>query len=138
MLNQRAKSFIGIMVAIAIVAFILSIGVEWLIKYNIAQNESNAAATLKLISAALENYAKDKRGIFPADISNLTRTSPQYLDNNYIDESPLKGYNYSCLRLEPSGYTCSAVPVKCKLTGTMSYVVTTGGLFVSEECSKKE
>ena len=79
-----AKSFVTIMIVIAVSALLLRITVEKLIKINIAQNESNASLTLKLISAALENYAKDNQGIFPAEISVLTKTSPPYLDKDYV------------------------------------------------------
>jgi len=136
--DKRAKSSVTIMIVIAISALVLRITIERLIKINITQNESTAQGTLKLISAALENYAKDRGGIFPVNPAVLTQTNPAYLDKDYITHSPIKGYNYSCSTLEPSGYNCSAMPVKCKLTGKMIYTVTTGGLFISEECSKKE
>jgi len=133
-----AKSFVTIMIVIAVSALLLRITVEKLIKINIAQNESNASLTLKLISAALENYAKDNQGIFPVKISVLTKTSPPYLDKDYLTQSPFKGYNLSCSRLEASGYSCSAIPVKCRLSGNLIHSVSTGGLLISEECSRKD
>lgn len=135
---SSSRSFVIIMVVIAICALVLRFGIEQLIKINITQNESNASGTLKLISAALENYAKDHNGAFPANISLLTKDSPPYLDKDYIAESPARGYSFSCLRLETSGYSCLATPVKCRLTGKMIYTVTTGGLLIYEECSQKE
>ncbi len=138
MKNKSAKSFVTIMIVIAVSALFLRIAIEKLIKVSIAQNESNAAATLKLISAALESYAKDNRGIYPENLSLLTKTSPAYLDKDYITKSPLKGYNFSCLRLEPAGYSCLASPARCKLSGRMVYTVTTGSLFISEDCEKKD
>jgi len=133
-----AKSFVTIMIVIAVSALLLRITVEKLIKINIAQNESNASLTLKLISAALENYAKDNQGIFPAEISVLTKTSPPYLDKDYVAQSPFRGYSFSCSRLEASGYSCSATPVKCRLSGNLMHSVSTGGLLISEECSRKD
>ncbi len=126
------------MIVIAISSLVLRISLEQLIKFNIAQNESNAQTTLKLISAALENYAKDHLGAYPDKLSLLNQDSPRYLDKDYLTESPAKGYDYSCPRLESSGYSCAANPVKCNLTGKTTYTVTTGGLIVSEECIKKE
>ena len=136
--NARARSFVAIMIVIAVSALLLRIAIEKIININIIQNEANAALTLKFISAALENYAKDNKGIFPTEPSSLTKTTPPYLDKDYITQSPLKGYNFSYLRLEPSGYSCSAVPVKCGFTGTVTHTVSTGGLLVSEKCSKKD
>lgn len=135
--NKKARSFVTIMIAIAVSAFLLRFAIDKLIQNNMFQNESNASATLKLISAALENYAKDKRGVFPAELSALTKTSPRYLERDY-SQFPSKGYNFSCARLEPSGYSCLAVPVKCGLTGKIIHNVSTGGVLISEECSKKE
>jgi competence protein ComGC len=138
MKDTRARSFVTIMIIIAISSLVLRIALERIIKINIAQNESNAQTTLKLISTALENFAKDHLGNYPAGLSTLTQTNPSYLDKDYIAQSPIKGYNYSGPVFGPSGYSCSASPVKCKLTGDFFYTITTGGLLVSEECSKKE
>jgi len=126
-----------IMIVIAFLALVLRFGIDRIIKFNISQNESNAQGTLKLISAALENYALDNQGIYPINLSLLTKSKPPYLDRDYIILSPSKGYNYGCSRLEPSGYSCYASPVRCKLSGTVVYTITTGGLLVSENCETK-
>jgi len=138
MRGKRAKSFVTIMIVIAVCALLLRIVIERLIKINIAQNESHASVTLKQISAALENYAKDNHGVYPDSLSVLTKTKPPYLEKGYISNSPLRGYNYSCPRLEPSGYSCYASPAQCKFSGNMIYTVTTGSLLVSEECERRE
>lgn len=134
----KGRSFVTIMIIIAVCALLLRIVVERIIKINIAQNESGALITLKLISTALENYAKDNHGIFPSSLSILAQTTPVYLDKDYISESPIRGYNYTCSKLEPSSYSCGAIPVKCKITGKMIYTIATGHSITSEECSKKE
>lgn len=137
-MDNRARSFVMLMMIIAVFSFLLRTVIERIIKINIIQNESGAQATLKLISTALENYSQDNQGVFPASLSLLTQTHPSYLDKDYVAQSPIKGYNYSCLRLEPSGYSCQAIPVKCKITGKIIYTITTAGALVSEECGKKE
>ncbi len=136
--KQRGLSFITIMIIIALFALVLRFAIERLMKITIQQNESNAQSTLKLISTALENYAKDHSGAFPLDLSVLTHSNPAYLDKDYLSHSPLKGYEYSCSRLEASSYSCSAIPVKCKFTGEKVYTVTTGGLVVAESCRGRE
>lgn len=138
MKRNYGRSFVWIMVVIAVVSLLLRIAIEKLMLFNIAQNELNAQNNLKLISAALENYAKAHQGAFPNDFSLLTKSNPPLLDNNYLELSPLKGYNYSCARLERSGYDCEAIPDKCRLSANMIYSVSTGGLLVSEPCSKQE
>ncbi|MFA4889796.1 MAG: hypothetical protein WC628_09530 [Candidatus Omnitrophota bacterium] len=137
MRNNHARSFVTIMMAIALSAFVLRFAIERLIKLGIARNESEALGALKLISASLENYALDNRGAYPVSLIALTKTKPPYLEKEYVKPSLLKGYNFSCGRLEPSGYSCSAVPIACRLTGKTSYSVSTGNLLLSEECDKK-
>ena len=138
MLNKKGKNFVAIMVVIALLALFLRVISEKIIKITSSQNESSAQATLKLISVALENYARDNRGVYPSDISILVQAKPAFLDKDYIKQSPIKGYNYSCPRLNESGYNCYARPKRCNLTGKVTYSVTTGSLLVSEECDRKE
>ncbi len=138
MKNRAGRSFVTIAIVIAISSLLLRIAIEKIITINITQNESSAQATLKLISASLENYAQDHLGEYPANFTALVKDNPSYLDRNYLLDSPLKGYDYNCSRLEASGYSCSAFPTKCSLTGKVVYTVTTGGLIIPEDCVKKE
>jgi hypothetical protein len=142
MINYKGRSFIIIIIIIAISALALRIAIEQIIRISIEHNQSGAQSTLKLISAALENYAADNKSSYPQNLTVLTQTKPPYLEKNYFSQSSLgdylRGYNYSCSRIDASGYNCSAIPIKCKLTGKMVYTVTTGGLLISEECEKKE
>ncbi|MFH0855053.1 MAG: hypothetical protein V1869_00845 [Candidatus Omnitrophota bacterium] len=138
MKNNKAKSFVAIMIVIALSALVLRVAISKIINLVSAQNESNAQSTLKLISTALENYAANNQGAYPLKIAVLTQSQPQYLDKDYIKQSPLKGYRYSCGRLDASGYNCYAFPTRCKLTGKVDFSVTTGSLLISEDCAKKE
>jgi len=138
MRQKRARSFVFIIILIAISALILRSIIERVVKADLAQNEANASTTLKLISAALQNYAKDNRGAFPESISSLLQSNPSYLDKDYVADSPLNGYIYTYSKLAADGYSCSAMPAKCNLSGKFTYSVSTGGVFSSEECSKKE
>lgn len=134
--TEKAKNFILIMVTIAILALFLRIAVKKTIEWNIQQDESAASSTIKLISTAIENYAKDHLGSYPSDISFLSNTNPPYLDKSYNLPFNLKGYIYSCSRLAQGGYSCWAVPSKCNLTGETIYNISTGGVLVAEKCSK--
>ena len=136
MSNTKARSFVTITIIIAICALGLRYAAQQIIKMSIAQNESNAASTLKLMSAALENYAADNKGKYPDTVSALFNTDPRYLDRNYVEESPIKGYAFSCSRLESSSYSCSALPVRCNLSGKKSFFVATGGSLSFEDCTK--
>lgn len=133
----RGASFVVTMIIIACLALFLRIAILQFIKINIALNESDAQSTLKLMSTALENYSKNNNNTYPAKFSLLTQTRPPYLDRDYLSNSPIKGYRYSCSRLENASYGCTAIPVKCDITGKMTYSVTTGGVLVWEYCAKK-
>jgi hypothetical protein len=138
MQNERGRSFIAIMILIAISALAIRIAAERIIEFTTMQNESSASRTLKSISVALENFARENKGAYPVNFTLLTQSKPAYLDTNYIAISPLKGYIYNCPKLEQSGYICNAVPSNCRLTGKTEYTISTGSLFFSEDCGKKE
>jgi len=138
MKEKKARNLIPLVIIIALLALFLRIFLSRLIKENIAQNDSFALDTLKVMATALENYADDHLGNFPEDFSNLTNASPPYIEEDYLKKSPLKGYIYSCPRLDSSGYQCMATPVKCNYTGKMVYTVTTAGVVNAEECAKRE
>lgn len=136
MKNKNGHSFVVIMIMIAVVALFLRITIEQIIKINIIRNESSAQSTLKSISTALENYAKNNKNAYPDKFSLLFAANPAYLDKDYTGMAFFKGYVYTCPRLENIGYTCSAVPLKCKLTGVTAFTITTGGALVKEACDK--
>jgi type II secretory pathway pseudopilin PulG len=137
-LGEKARSFVLIMVAIALSALLLRVAIGKIIEITSAQNEVMAQSTLKSIATALDNYARDNQGVYPKALSILSQSKPAYLDKDYSAEPSIKGYGYSCARLDSSGYSCYAFPVKCKLTGSLAFTVTTGNLLISEDCNKKE
>ena len=138
MRDSLARSFVAIMIVIAVASLILRIAIDKIMQVSIAQNESVAQSNLKLISAALENYAKVNHGVFPPNLATLINTTPPFLDKDYIAQPVIKGYNYSCPVLDASTYSCVAAPGKCRITGRKIYTVTTGGSLSYEDCSTKE
>lgn len=133
--NKKARSFVIVMLVIALSALLLRVVVEQLVTISVEQNESYAQTTLKLISTALENYAKNNKDTFPEKITTLIQSG--YLDKDYTSPSSSKGYIFSCSRIDQSGYNCSAVPLSCNLTGKTNFIISTGGLFISEKCAKR-
>ena len=137
MSNRKARSFVTIMILVALSALLLRLAINRLIVFNIEQNQFIAQGNLKLLSAALENFAKANKGEYPTQISQLTKANPAYLERNYMLDSPLKGYEYDCQRLDLAGYNCQAQPVNCQFTGKKVFSVSTGGLTITEDCEKK-
>lgn len=136
--DKKGLSFILLMIIIAAMALVLRVAIEQIIKINIAQNEASASSNLKLVSTALENYAKDHQGTYPKRLAELIQARPAYLNKDYLSYTSLKGYVYACLRLERASYNCSANPSICHLSGNKVFTITTGGILTSEECGKKE
>jgi type II secretory pathway pseudopilin PulG len=138
MKDRKARSFVVIMIVVALVALFLRIAIVQFINFSISQNEASAQETLKLISTAIENYAKDHKGVFPDSLEALVKAKPAYIEKEYISLSNEKGYNFNCPRLENTGYNCSASPIRCRLSGRKAFTITTGEVFLSEECVKKD
>ena len=138
MFDRRGRSFVTIMIVIGVAALLLRLGLHKLIVFNVEQNQLIAQGNLKLLSTALENFAKNNNGEYPSQISQLTKSKPVYLEKNYIADSPIKGYEYDCQRLDPKGYNCQASPLNCKLTGKNVYTVSTGGLIITQSCDDNE
>jgi len=136
-MNKKARSFVTIMIIVAILAFLLRWAVQKIIVYNTGHNQLLAQMNLKLLSTALENYAKNNKNLYPVNVDLLIKSDPVYLERNYLTASSIRGYEYDCQRLDETGYNCSAAPINCKLTGKMMYSVSTGGLIIAENCDKK-
>jgi type II secretory pathway pseudopilin PulG len=137
--NTKARSFLTVIIIIAFVALFLRFSSVQIIKWTIDQNEANAQESLKLVSTALELYAKDHMGMYPQTLNVLIQSKQAYINKEYIAESGTrKGYVFACSRLEQSGYSCSANPRVCGLTGKKVFSVTTGGSWATEECLKNE
>ena len=125
------------MIVIALAALALRISIHEIVRLSIQQNQSAAQNTLKLISIAMENYSKNNKGVYAENFLQLTQATPAYLGRNYVKDSPVRGYDYDCPRMDAAGYSCIASPDHCRLSGEAVYSVSTGGLFISESCDKK-
>ncbi len=126
-----------IMMVVAISALLLRLGLHRIIIYRIEQNQLAAQINLKLLSTAIENYAKDNKNIYPLSVELLTKSDPVYLEKDYLALTSLRGYEYDCQRLDAGGYSCTASPLDCKLSGKMVYIISTGGLMMTESCDNQ-
>ncbi len=133
--TEKGKSFIIIMVAIAFLAVATRFGVSQLLSFMISQNESSAVTHLKLLGTALENYSQDNHSVYPTEVNELLRTDPAYLKEDFVLYGPMKGYIIYCSRLEKTGYSCSATPLKCRWTGSTVFTVTTGVTLSTQKCA---
>ena len=136
MFNNKAKSFVTIMVVVALSALLLRLAIHRIVVYKIEQNQLMAQVNLKLFSAAMENYAKDNDA-YPVSVELLVKHKPVYLERDYLAATSVRGYEYDCQRLDATGYSCTASPVDCQLSGKIVYTVSTGGLIMTQSCDKK-
>jgi type II secretory pathway pseudopilin PulG len=136
--RRRGLTITGVTIAAAIVTLLAVIVIPQLLSSRMAVNQSAARANLKALSAALEAYAAKGQQGYPADISDLIKAKPPILNKNYIADSPLQGYNYDCITLDASGYSCSAWPEHCGRSGSKQYTVTTSGVFSERDCQSDD
>ncbi|MCX7661091.1 MAG: hypothetical protein N2Z79_00220 [Candidatus Omnitrophica bacterium] len=134
MKNKKGINFIILILTVAVLSLRLRFLILRLIEFNIQQNEQEAQNNLKLISTALGNYAREHLGNYPKNFSDLLKADPAYLDRDYIGNSPIRGYNYSC-EITELGFSCSAIPLRCGLSGNRIFKISLGGL-TTEECKK--
>jgi len=127
----------GVMITISVVTLLAVIVISQSLRSSMEINESTARATLRALSAALETYATEVGQGYPKDISVLITAEPPILNKDYIADSPIRGYNYTCESLGVSGYSCSAQPQHCDRTGSKKYTIITGGVFTEADCSNE-
>lgn len=134
-MQRKGFTLVEIMVAVALISLLASFIVPRILQMRLAKNEQAAIANLKkIIAPALENYAKDNNGAYPASEQNLTQGKPPYLNNAY-NEKIIQGYAYA-FNLTESGYIVEARPYKCGPHGTARkvYTVSTGAVFNESDC----
>jgi len=125
-----------VLCAIALLTLAASFILPHLFEMRLEKNEQVAQMTLKqIISPALENYAKDNNGTYPASESLLVKGNPPYLKRLY-NGKVIQGFVYS-LDLSNVGYNVLTHPYRCgiKGSGRKSYAITTGAVFNETDCN---
>ncbi len=134
MRNNRGISLVVLMIIIASVSLISRIAIKQVLTLTISWNQTSAQEALKVISIALENFAKDNNNVYPLKIDSLAQGNPPYLNRDYFTGSYIRGYNYACPTLDAGGYSCIASPTTCHLTGETVFTVNTGSVITSQKC----
>jgi hypothetical protein len=83
-MSRKGMTFVTLMLMMAVAALFLRFAIEQLIWWNLAQDEANAKETLRMISTAVENYAKDHMGAYPVNLSALYESKPVYIEKAYV------------------------------------------------------
>jgi prepilin-type N-terminal cleavage/methylation domain-containing protein len=125
MIRSSSKGFtlVEILVVVAIIALLAAIAIPNLLRAKISANESNAKATLKTISTALETFSL-ANGTYPPNVTSLLGQSPPYLTKDYFT-STQAGYDYT---INLTGYTYSVVATPVNSSqGKATFTMATGG-----------
>jgi type II secretory pathway pseudopilin PulG len=112
----------------AISVVVMAMAVAGVMRSKINANESCAKETLKTIAAAAEQYARENKGLYPANISNLTASNPPFLTSDNAQILNDHGYALNCPLSTNGGlnYSCSARPISIGSSGTKQYTITQG------------
>ncbi len=125
---KKAFTLVEMMIVVAIIAILAMIAIPNIIRLKLNANETNALAILKTLSSAIEIYAVANAGEYPTDITSLVSSNPPYLNENYADGYPRRGYTFTAVSMQPLGYCFNAMPVSRGITGNRIYSIRTGSM----------
>lgn len=120
---RRIKGFtlVEIMVVIAVIIVIASIGVPGIMRQRVNANEAAAVAALKTLSAASVTY-RATHSSYPASLVDLyDPEGAQYIDST-LASGTRQGYNFT-LSGDEDGFNATAIPAKPNITGTRYFMI---------------
>jgi len=120
---------------IVFLALLAAIAIPNLLRARLMANESNAQATLKTFSTAIEAYRAANNGNYPVNESCLTSAQVPYLHQSY-DNKAVSGYTF-IEDFIPNGYKIIAKPEKCGVTGSKVFSLETSGVLNSRDCKEE-
>jgi len=125
-MTTRRRSLTGftlveIMVVIAVIIVIASIGVPGIMRQRVNANEAAAVAALKTLSAASVTY-RATHSSYPGSLTDLyDPEEAQYIDST-LASGTRQGYNFT-LSGDEDGFNATAIPAKPNITGTRYFMI---------------
>ena len=130
---KKGFTLVEIMIVVAIIALLAAIAIPNLLRARLNANDARAKASLHGLVTAIESYAAQE-GTYPSSESELTNINPAYL-NVPICNQTSNGYIFNCSNLSDFGYSVSAQPTSCNVSGSKNWTVTTGNVWSESNCS---
>jgi len=122
-------TLVEIMVVIAVIIVIASIGVPGILRQRVNANEAAAVAALKTLSAASVTYRAIHTS-YPSNLSDLyDPAGAQYIDST-LASGTKQGYNFT-LSGDADGFNATAIPAKPNITGTRYFLIDLDGVIRS-------
>jgi prepilin-type N-terminal cleavage/methylation domain-containing protein len=128
---KKVFTLVELIIVIVIIGILALIALPKMTQTYRIGNESAAQANLKVMSAAIENYAATT-GNYPTAEANLTGANPPYLSQAHCGLS-MQGYSYTCT-FAANAYTLNANPVGCGTSGSQKFTIVTGGTLNANGC----
>jgi len=129
-MKKNGFSLVEVMIILVVVILLAVIAIPYLTASR-KSSEITAKEVLRKLSIAAENYAASHSGVYPASVVELTEfiaSAGSYCANSNGAATVSGEYSYACT-LGLGGYTFSASPVTAGSGGSITYTVTTGGVF---------
>ena len=94
---RKGFTLVEIMIVIAIIALLASIAIPNFVSSRKSANDVTTKATLRTIQTALENYAVDNNGQYPAG-TDLSKLIPSYIRKDYCasGNNTFAGHTFTC------------------------------------------
>ncbi len=124
--NRSGFTLVEIMIVVAIIALLAAIAIPNLLRARISANDALARSTLRTLSTAAETFATANNGNYPTWEGALVTANPPYTNRWYCGQS-IAGFFYAC-SWSGAAYTFWAQPLIMGRTGSVTYVMQTGGV----------
>ncbi|MEW5895475.1 MAG: prepilin-type N-terminal cleavage/methylation domain-containing protein [Candidatus Omnitrophota bacterium] len=120
--NRQGFTLVEIMIVVAIIALLAVIAIPNLMRARVSANDALAQSTLRTLATAVQNFAADNNGTFPADLGVLATATPPYTNVNYATNATQSGFTYAYVA---ATNTITATPATCGTTGSRVFTINT-------------
>ena len=137
MKKRKGFTLVEIMIVVAIIALLAAIAIPNLLTARRSANNAAAKSTLQTYATALENYAIDNDGAYPADLGDAAF-------DDYMKATPactttgssgnISGFTYHCDTIGAADYNIVAVPMTKGTSGSEAYNLTAGATITEMDC----